>query len=477
MSVIIAKKRTFGQSLQEKDSSIPEEAHIVEEEEYSIFHVGSGRVRPLYATVTVNGNPLSLEEVDTGASVSITSLETFKTIQNGESPLQLEEPSVKLQTYTGESIRTCGSANVQVTHNGQTLSLPLIVTEGKGPTLLRRNWLEALRLDWRAIFSVGSSHTLQSVLEELPMPSKMSWENCKESKRRSMFNFRFSGSVAACWLGPPRPPPPGLSEVKFRPVPFAIREKVEKELDRLQALGVIQPVRFSDWAAPIVPVLKSDGGVRIYGDYKVTINHAARLEKYPIPRIEELFTSLAGGKTFSKLDLSHAYLQIPLDEASRRLVTINTHKGLFEYRRLPLGIVSAPSIFQRVMENLLQGIPRVCVYLDDILVTGSTEEEHLSNLAQVLTRLGTAGTRLKREKCAFMLDRVSYLGHVISCEGLRTGDLKVKAIVDAPDPRDLSELRSFLGMVNYYGKFLPNLATTLSPLYHLYRSQAMQLHP
>ena len=292
-----------------------------------------------------------------------------------------------------------------------------------------------------------------------------------------MFNFRFSGSVAACWLGPPRPPPPGLSEVKFRPVPFAIREKVEKELDRLQALGVIQPVRFSDWAAPIVPVLKSDGGVRIYGDYKVTINHSARLEKYPIPRIEELFTSLAGGKTFSKLDLSHAYLQIPLDEASRRLVTINTHKGLFEYRRLPLGIASAPSIFQRVMENLLQGIPRVCVYLDDILVTGSTEEEHLSNLAQVLTRLGTAGMRLKREKCAFMLDRVSYLGHVISCEGLRTGDLKVKAIVDAPDPRDLSELRSFLGMVNYYGKFLPNLATILSPLYHLYRSQAMQLHP
>ena len=116
----------------EKDSSIPEEAHIVEEEEY----------------------------------VSITSLETFKTIQNGESPLQLEEPSVKLQTYTGESIRTCGSTNVQVTHNGQTLSLPLIVTEGKGPTLLRRNCLEVLRLDWRAIVSVGSSHTLQSVLEE-----------------------------------------------------------------------------------------------------------------------------------------------------------------------------------------------------------------------------------------------------------------------------------------------------------------------
>jgi len=119
------------------------------------------------------------------------------------------------------------------------------------------------------------------------------------------------------------------------------------------------------------------------------------------------------------------------------------------------------------MENLLQGIPRVCIYIDDILVTGATEREHLHNLAQVLQRLESAGMRLKQDKCAFMLQSVSYLGHVINAEGLRTADTKVKAIIDAPEPRDLSELRSILGMVNYYGKFLPNLATTLSPLYEL----------
>jgi hypothetical protein len=149
----------------------------------------------------------------------------------------------------------------------------------------------------------------------------------------------------------------------------------------------LRPVQFSDWATPIVPVRKSDGGVQICGDYKITFNRAAKLERYPIPRIEELFASLSGGKTFSKLDLSHAYLQVPLDEQSQKYVTINTHKGLFKYTRLPFGIASAPSIFQRVMENLLQGIPRVCVYLDDILVTGATEQEHLANLAQVLQRL------------------------------------------------------------------------------------------
>jgi hypothetical protein len=113
----------------------------------------------------------------------------------------------------------------------------------------------------------------------------------------------------------------------------------------------LRPVQFSDWATPIVPVRKSDGGVQICGDYKITFNRAAKLERYPIPRIEELFASLSGGKTFSKLDLSHAYLQVPLDEQSQKYVTINTHKGLFKYTRLPFGIASAPSIFQRVMEN------------------------------------------------------------------------------------------------------------------------------
>ena len=145
-----------------------------------------------------------------------------------------------------------------------------------------------------------------------------------------------------------------------------------------------------------------------------------------------MFASLADGKSFTKLDLSHAYLQIPLDEESRHFVTINMHKGLFEYKRLPFGVASAPSIFQRVMKNLLQGIKGVCVYINDILITGSTEEEHLRNLAQVLQRLESAGMRLKRQKCVFLLPSVAYLGHIITQEGLHTEETKVHAIVDAP---------------------------------------------
>ena len=150
---------------------------------------------------------------------------------------------------------------------------------------------------------------------------------------------------------------------KPRTVPFALREKVNKELERLEKSGVIEPVQFSDWAAPIVPVLKQDGSMRICGDYKITVNRAAKTDPFPLPRIDDLFASLDGGKTFSKLDLAHAYQQLELDEESRKLVVINTQKGLFQYNRLPFGVSAAPGIFQRTIEGVLRGIPHVCVYL------------------------------------------------------------------------------------------------------------------
>ena len=165
-------------------------------------------------------------------------------------------------------------------------------------------------------------------------------------------------------------------------------------------------------------MVKRDGSIRICGDYKLTINKVAETDTYPLPRIEDLFASLSGGRSFSKLDLAHAYQQVPLDEDSKKYTTVNTHKGLYRYNRLPLGVSSAPSIFQRTIETLLQGLPHVCVYLDDILVTGTTEEEHLRNLDQVLTRLDKANVRLKQGKCQFLLPSVEYLGHRISAQGL-----------------------------------------------------------
>ena len=229
---------------------------------------------------------------------------------------------------------------------------------------------------------------------------------------------------------------------KPRPVPFALRAKVEDELDRMQEAGFIRPVEFSEWAAPMVPVLKSTGAVRICGDYKVTINRAVKVDKYPIPNVSDLFTLLSGGTVYTTLDMSHAYQQVVLEEDSRPLTTINTSKGLFEFERLPFGVSSSPGIFQRIMEQLLQNIPMTVAYLDDILVTGRTLEEHDRNLATVLTRLRDAGLRLKKEKCAVRQKSCTYLGHVIDAEGIHPTEDKVRAVLNAPALQNVHELRS-----------------------------------
>ena len=187
----------------------------------------------------------------------------------------------------------------------------------------------------------------------------------------------------------------------------------------------------------------------------------------PYPELKSCSQQFPVAKSFSKLDLSHAYLQLQLDESSQEYVTINTHRGLYRYTRLPFGVASAPAIFQRTMETVLKGLPMVVVYLDDILVARKTEQEHMMNLAQVLEHLDSAGMKLKRDKCAFCLSQVEHLGHVISEEGLCPSATKVKAITEAPQPSSLPELKSFLGLVNYYAKFLQDSATVLAPLYKL----------
>ena len=203
----------------------------------------------------------------------------------------------------------------------------------------------------------------------------------------------------------------------------------------------------------------------------MTVNKASKLDRYPIPKIEDLFAQLAGGKLFTKLDLSHAYQQLVLDDESREYVVINTQRGLFRYNRLPFGVSSAPGIFQRVMESILCGIPGVVVYIDDILVTGSTNAEHLAALEEALRRLEEAGLRLKKDKCEFLAKSVIYLGHVIDAEGLHPIQEKVRAVQDAPAPKNATELKSYLGLLSYYSKFLRDLATVLAPLYKLLKRE------
>ena len=164
-------------------------------------------------------------------------------------------------------------------------------------------------------------------------------------------------------------------------------------------------------------------------DYKLTVNQVSKLDNYPIPKIEDLLATVGGGEKCTKLDMSQAYQQMTLDEESRRFTTINTHKGLFQYNRLPFGVSSAPGIFQRTMENLLQGIPQVIVRMDDIPISGKDDDNHIANLEAVLKKLSEAGLRLRKEKCFFMVSEVTYCGYEINGHGIKS----VKAKVDAPE--------------------------------------------
>ena len=177
-----------------------------------------------------------------------------------------------------------------------------------------------------------------------------------------------------------------------------------------------------------------------------------------------MISLLAGGKPFTKMDLSHTYQLVKLDLQSQLYTTINTHKGLGRGLKI---INSTPSIFQCLMENLLQGLPQVSVYIDDILITGHIESEHVANVEKVLERLSLAGMKLRQEKSIFMAPEVQYLGHKITKQGIEPTEEKVEAIVQSPHPTNISELKAFIGLINYYGKFIPNLSMVLNPLYSL----------
>ena len=422
--------------------------------EYEIHHSSTGSTNAITVPVLLNKSKLEME-VDTGAALSVISKSTYDQLWSDESAPPLKPAAAKLKTYTGEQIRVVGAITVEVEHNHQQKRLGLLVVAGNGPSLLGRDWLSKITLNcWSRLHVASASPSLQEVLKQHSAVFKDELGTVQ-------------GTAAKIHVDAQAKP----KFCKPRPVPYALREKVDQELSRLEAEGIIERVEFAEWAAPIVPVVKKDGSVRICGDYKVTVNSAARLDTYPLPRIEDLFASLSGGKSFTKLDLAHAYQQVSLDDESKKFVVINTQKGLYRYNRLPFGVSLAPAIFQRTMENILQGLPHVCIYIDDILVTGRTEEEHLHNLGKVLERLNKAGLRLKKAKCEFMLPQVDYLGHTISAEGLKPTKEKVRAILQAPTPSDVSQLRSFLGLLNYYSKFLPNLSSILAPLYQLLQKQ------
>ncbi|XGW34211.1 hypothetical protein V3C99_018216 [Haemonchus contortus] len=403
--------------------------------------------------IKVNGSRVDFE-LDTGASVSIIDETTWKKIGKPE----IKSTKLEATAYNNSPISFDGRCLVNLQFEGRTVMMEVYVLHTANHPLCGRDMIRKLQIDCGPhVRSMEGKpcytkeqlrEKIKSLLEENQVLFQKGLGRCTTAKVSLKLKE-------------------GVEKPKFcrvRPVPIALRPKVEAKLQELVENGTLTRVEHSKWATPLVVVPKPGGKIRLCGDYKVTINPQLDINQYPLPKPDDLFHMLNGGKKFFKMDLSDAYMQLELEPESKKYTTINTHRGMFVYNRVPFGIASIPAIFQRIMETTLAGIEGVIIYLDDITVTAPDDVTHLARLREMLKRLREAGFKLKREKCEFLKEEMELLGHIVDGQGIRPSPKKVQAMLNMPEPKNLKEVESFLGMVQYYGKFIPNLSTLAAPL-------------
>ena len=257
---------------------------------------------------------------------------------------------------------------------------------------------------------------------------------------------------------------------RVRRLPFALRRVVARQLREMQEQEVIQPSK-SPWASPVVLVKKRDGTHRFCVDYR-GLNAVTKPDSFPLPRIDYLLDVLGQAKYFSSIDLAW---QIRMDCNSQEKTAFVTPQGLFEFRVMPFGLMNAPAVFQRLMQQVISSLNSdaepefVSVYIDDILIFSRTLEDHLHHLQRVIERVVEVGLKLKPTKCRFAQKEVEYLGHIVSCEGLKPNPRLVVAVQEFPVPRTPKATRRFLGLASFYRKFIPQFAAVANPLHHLTR--------
>ena len=267
---------------------------------------------------------------------------------------------------------------------------------------------------------------------------------------------------------------PGATPRMMRGYRLTPKERAElvEQIKKMIAKGWIRPSA-SSWGAPVLFAPKSDGGLRMCIDYRM-LNASTVRNAYPLPNIQDALDGFAGATVFSTLDLAAGFHQIVLDENSRHLTAFRTDQGLYEYNVMPMGLANAPAMFQKAMNDTLRPFMNrfVTVYMDDIIIYSKTMEEHASHLKQVLQVMALSGWKCRRDKCCFGVSSVVFLGHVVSGSGLAVDPAKVKVVNDWKSPQNVGDVRSFVGLVQYFKRFVKDLSTILVPLTDLTKKNA-----
>lgn len=433
--------------------------------EYCISSLKVDTRPPLIKKFKVNDHCVDCE-IDTGACITVF---TEQCVRRWFRELIIEPIEGKsFYNADGHTCSIVGSIQVKVNDVFPAQAL-VIKSEKESYPLIGRNWLEFLYPDWRGFFSdmptreVSCKNILSLSLDNQTRVEKIK-ENFKEIFCGSSHPIKsFAAKIEL---------KEGVKPVFLRPavVPFALRDQVALQFREMESQGIIKYVEHSKWASQVVIVPKKNGKLRLCGNYKPTVNPRIHDNKYPMHIMDDIFCELAGFSVFCTLDLSGAFLQMALEAESVELTTINTHIGLFQFLRVPYGIKTAPAVFQAAMDKILRGIVGVIVYFDDIIIGGRSVEECEEKLRIVLERLREYNVQVNLEKCEFFKEVIEYLGHSISGEGISPSKLKTEAIQKATPPNDVTSVRSFLGLINFYGKFVPMLQSQLRPLHDLLKT-------
>jgi hypothetical protein len=259
---------------------------------------------------------------------------------------------------------------------------------------------------------------------------------------------------------------PGSAPVVVRAYryPAIQKDEIERQCATMLKEGLIRRSN-SEFSSHVLLVKKQEGTWRFCIDFRALNEHTVK-DRFPIPVVDELLDELQGSRFFTKLDLRSGYHQVRMHPNSVKMTAFRTHQGLFEFLVMPFGLTNAPATFQALMNEILHQFlcKFVLVFFDDILIYSATWEDHLRHVRAVFQLLQERGLRLKRSKCLFGEERVAYLGHTISAEGVAMDPQKVQGVMDWPTPRSVRALRGFLGLAGYYRKFIQNFGAIAAPL-------------
>lgn len=443
----------------------PDDQSLNKEVEFQLHHLDKVNKLQLNSrnkcllNVLINGKYVDME-IDTGSEISCMSKVTYDRLNLVGSTLT--RCPRKLIVANGQTVSTVFKTFVFVRYKDTQYKLVLRVVESEFPTLLGRDWMDVLLgKGWfTRLVSVNHVKSQEQVVSDVVAKIKSSsvFQSGvgKVEKHIASLDLKQNYKPKFC---------------KARTIAYAEKERIGMELDRLESSGYIKKVNHSEWASPIVVVNKSDGGLRLCGDYKRTLNPNLDMKVYPLPNVEDCFVAMKGGVLFSKIDIKQAYNSLPLREDDQILTTINTHQGLYKFQVLPYGVNSASAIFQSTMDKVLSGMTRVTCRVDDILITGLDTQEHANNLLEVIKRLEDCGFKCRLDKSVFFAKSVIYLGYEISQGGVRPCRSKVETLSKANYPENLEQLISFLGAAQYYSRFIENMATLIEPLNKLRTSE------